>query len=238
MKHLLRTTRSAEVLDTMFTTVRHFLPTYQTQYADPFCAIAEIPFELEIENCSLNDSNPHIINFYRWVKSGDFLKDGWLINQNTNYNTWSRNKNRFNRLISKGKTNTVEAAQLTFYLQHITTFFSFDSTGTFIGTHDSHGELPEIDWEAATALMQNWELNNHDDYTNFVVPEHATLVMSPPTIYTRQWTGFSWDKSAHTDLLHWANSHSGKVLVFHRRSRTIQGLYADWTEGDRVFQLV
>ena len=42
----------------------------------------------------------------------------------------------------------------------------------------------------------------------------------------------------HKALFHWLENHSGKVLIFHPKSRVIQKLYADWTGGDRVFQLI
>ena len=97
MRPLLRTTRSADALNIMLTAVEDFLPQDGMTYIEPFCGLAEIPFELELGNCSLNDNNPYIINLYRWVKSGKFLENDWLITQKTDLNNWAKNRTKFNK---------------------------------------------------------------------------------------------------------------------------------------------
>lgn len=237
MRPLLRTTRSADALNIMLTAVEDFLPDDGMTYIEPFCGLAEIPFEREIGNCSLNDNNPYIINLYRWVKSGKFLENDWLITQKTDLNNWAKNRTKFNKLVSKGTIDTVEVAQLTFYLSHISRFCNYGTNGAFIGVHDPNGELPDIDWDAAAALMQNWELSL-GEYTDFAVAESDTLVVNAPPIYVQQWNNVAWDPSDHQALFDWLESRSGRAIVFHRKRSVIQKLYADWTGGDRVFQVV
>ena len=229
MKPLLRTIRMEEALNTMFGAVKEFLPENETPYAEPFCGVAEVPFTFELKNCVLNDDNPHIINFYQWVKSGDFLKNDWLITRKTDRPSWGRNRNEFNELIRRGEINTVKAAQLTFYLSHMCQYFNFGTTGTLIGEHEVNGELPEVDWNAAAALMQNWEIS-HGDYADFDVPEGASLVVNAPGVYVRQWHGGAWDVSDHEALISWLEQHSNRTLVFHRRRRVVEELYALWVE--------
>ncbi|MEA5465561.1 DNA adenine methylase [Leptothoe sp. PORK10 BA2] len=237
MQPLLRTTQSEKALDTMLTAVKDFLPEDGMPYIEPFCGMADIPFTLEISHCLLNDNNPHIINLYRWVKSGKFLENGWLITRRTDLNNWAENRTQFNELIAKGTIETVEAAQLMFYLSHISLYSNFATNNAFIGVHDPNGELPNIDWAAAAALMQNWELSL-GEYTDFVVPEGNTLVVNAPPIYVQQWNDVAWDPSDHQALLTWLETHSGKIIVFHRRRAVVQSLYAHWTTAERVFQVV
>ena len=235
MKPLLRTIRSEETLHEMFTAVKEFLPENEVPYVEPFCGVAEIPFELELQNCILNDNNPHIINLYQWVKSGDFLKDGWRITLKTKLPDWAKNRNRFNKLIRKGQINTVEAAQLTFYLSHICRFFNFGTTGTLIGAHDPNGELPDIDWDAAAALMQNWQISL-GEHTDFEIPEEGSLVVNPPSVYVRQWNGEAWDVASHEALIHLLEQHTNRTLVFHRRRRVIEDLYNQWVARGQADQ--
>lgn len=239
MRPLLRTTRSADALDSLVAAVEDFLAEDDTPYNDPFCGVAEAPFLLELRHCNLNDSNPHFINFYKTVKSGDFLKNNrWLISRGTDLNSWARNRTRFNELLTKGQTNTVEAAQLTFYLSHIGRNFRLGSTGTLISRNDPDAELPDIDWDAAAALMQDWTLSNHSEYNAFNVDADAPLVINAPQVYRLQWDGDAWDPATHGDLLAWLESRPGKVIVFHPPSRPIQELYAHWPENNRTFHLL
>ncbi len=237
MQPLLRTMQSEKALNTMLTAVKDFLPEDGMPYVEPFCGSADIPFGLEISHCILNDNNPHIINLYRWVKSGKFLEKGWLISRKTDLNNWSKNRAQFNELIAQDAIETVEAAQLMFYLSHISRYSNFGTNGAFIGVHDPHGELPEMDWTAAAALMQNWELNL-GEYVDFNVTEGTNLVVNAPPIYVQQWNNVAWDPSHHRELLTWLEAHTGKIIVFHRRRAVLQRLYAHWTEAGRVFQVV
>ncbi|NEQ51177.1 MAG: hypothetical protein F6K11_13745 [Leptolyngbya sp. SIO3F4] len=188
MKPLLRTSLSPEALAIMLTTVKDSLTEDVTSYVDSFCGAAEVPFELELAHCTLNDSNPFIFNFYTQVKSGDFLKNGWVIDRGTDFLSWAGNRSKFNelifplvtpfngwpevrakleKLIASDLEKAVRIAQLTFYLIHVGRNFRFGTTGTLISRYNRREEdirLPEVDWAAAAALMQNWELQNHDTY--------------------------------------------------------------------------
>ena len=242
MKPILRTVRSDESLGEILRAAKEFLPESDVLYVEPFCGTAEIPFELELKSCILNDNNPHIINLYQQVKSGDFLKNGWQITRKTKLPDWGRNRDEFNTLIRQGKINTVKAAQLTFYLSHICRYFNFGSTGTLIGAHDPNGELPEIDWDAAATLMQNWQLTL-GEYAEFEVPEEGALVVNAPGVYIRQWNGEAWDVSSHQTLIHWLEQRSNRALVFHRKRRVVEDLYNHWVQNsqavpaERVFQV-
>ena len=60
----------------------------------------------------LNDVNPHIVNFYRWLKRG-LKTDVAMDNDETIYYA---NRARFNELLSSGQSDTAEAAALFYYL--------------------------------------------------------------------------------------------------------------------------
>lgn len=248
MKPLLKTIRPSHALETMFQSVREFLPEQDALYADPFCGIAEVPFELELKNCILSDNNPHYINLYRHVQNGTFLKgrDRLSIETGTKRSKWADNRVRFNKLLAKGEIDTAEAAQLTFYLSHISTSFRFGDVDNrnprskivFTGEHDPVAELPEVDWQGAQALMADWKLLNLADYTHFFqqgdIKETTPLVVSAPIFRRLQWDGTEWTDTEHRALFERLNRHSGDVLVFHPKRSTIQRIYSPWFNGNPV----
>ncbi len=252
MNRLLQTAHSDAALVSMVEALRNFLaqgvsPNAITdkQCVLPFCGAAEVSFELELTNCVLNDNNPHFINFYKWVQtSPDSFKD--LRNRwKTDFVTWTHRRLDFHNLIQAGKTETKEAAQLTFYLSRTSKFFKFDATGTFGGAHQPDEEqddrLPHIDWDAASHLMQNWVFSNHSDFRNLVVHEDAVIVVNAPQYAQAQWDNQVWEHAEHVALRDWLEGHSNRIIVFHtyRPRQEVDRLYRDrqppWTGGDRMF---
>ncbi len=60
----------------------------------------------------LNDINPHVINFYRWLRRG-FTISLPMMNQERPY---YRQRVRFNELLAQGKARSREAGGLFYYL--------------------------------------------------------------------------------------------------------------------------
>ncbi|MEM9804205.1 MAG: DNA adenine methylase [Cyanobacteria bacterium P01_D01_bin.56] len=242
----------------MVQAVEHFLPEENPIYVDPFCGVAEAAFQLELKNCILNDSNPHFINFYKHVKNGTFLKgrDKLSIRTGVTRPEWSANRAKFNRLLEQGKGDTADAAQLTFYLSHTCGAFTFgsedannpDAKRVFVGAQDLGTEVrvPEVDWQAAEALMQNWQLLNLADFNQFFdddnVSETTDLVVSAPVVHRQQWDGTTiWKEADHEALRDRLTNHQGRVLLMHPRRRSVENIYSPWNDArinTRVFQVL
>jgi DNA adenine methylase len=94
--------------------IPHLLPYWQIEQhrtlVEPFCGLA-VSFGLLPSRAVLNDINPHLINFYEWLKTGLTIEIE-LVNSERHY---YRNRERFNQLLSDGGGNTNEAASL-FYI--------------------------------------------------------------------------------------------------------------------------
>ena len=77
----------------------------------------------------LNDANPHLINFYRWLQKG--LKTD--LKMENNERLFYRQRTRFNELVADGQEDTAEGAALFYYLNR--TGFNglcrFNSKGEF-----------------------------------------------------------------------------------------------------------
>ena len=254
MNPLLKTIRPPQAVDAMVQAVETFLPEKDALYADPFCGTAEVPFTLSRQNCILSDTNPHFINFYKHVKNGTFLKgrNELSIETGTKRRDWNENRSKFNKLLEKGEIDTADAAQLTFYLCHISTTFIFDTIDpndpstqvVFMGDHDPLNTLPDVDWQAARELMQNWTLLNLADYNQFFenedIQEDTSLVVSAPIAHRRQWDGKTeWTETDHEALRDRLGRHQGAVLLFHPKRSSIQRIYSVWRNSrtnTRVFE--
>ncbi|HXJ57763.1 MAG TPA: Dam family site-specific DNA-(adenine-N6)-methyltransferase, partial [Verrucomicrobiae bacterium] len=79
---------------------------------EPFCGGLAVSLGLSPTHALLNDVNPHLINFYRWLQRG--LRTTLpLDNRRHSYLAY---RTRFNRLTAEGRSDSQEAAELFYYL--------------------------------------------------------------------------------------------------------------------------
>ena len=79
---------------------------------EPFAGGLAVALGLMPERALLNDINPHLINFYLWLKRGLHPRLEMRYDRELYY----AYRARFNRLIAEGKADTQEAAELFYYL--------------------------------------------------------------------------------------------------------------------------
>ena len=79
---------------------------------EPFCGGLAVALGLMPESALLNDINPHLINFFRWVSKGLEIE----IDMRNDKELYYAHRTRFNQLIEQGLAGTKEAAELFYYL--------------------------------------------------------------------------------------------------------------------------
>src|SRR5438128_2599400 len=84
----------------------------QHRLVEPFCGGLAVTLGLLPERALLNDINPHLINFYRWLKRGLNVS----IEMSNNKTRFYKHRKRFNELLRSGRATTKEAASLFYYL--------------------------------------------------------------------------------------------------------------------------
>src|SRR5258708_1939852 len=96
--------------------VQHLQPLWASKaprrFVEPFCGGLAVPIGLLPGRALLNDINPHLTNFYSWLKRGVAV-DVPMENRKECYYA---HRVRFNELMSTGAGRTAEAAQLFYYL--------------------------------------------------------------------------------------------------------------------------
>src|SRR5690242_14532773 len=79
---------------------------------EPFCGGLAIALGLRPGRALLSDVNPHVVNFYRWLKSGLTVE----IAMRNDAELFYRHRERFNHLVAAGAGDSAEAAALFYYL--------------------------------------------------------------------------------------------------------------------------
>jgi hypothetical protein len=96
--------------------VRHIAPLWKSErhrrLVEPLCGGLAVTLGLMPEKALLNDINPHIMNFYQWLKKGLRISLP-LDNESVRFYEYRR---RFNELVAAGRGDSKEAASLFYYL--------------------------------------------------------------------------------------------------------------------------
>ena len=88
-----------------------------TRLVEPFCGGLAVALGLRPAKALLHDVNPHLVNFYAWVKRG-LVIDLPMENDSAVY---YRHRTAFNEALATGRGDTAEAAGLFYYLNRTPT---------------------------------------------------------------------------------------------------------------------
>src|SRR2546423_4085867 len=79
---------------------------------EPFCGGLAVTLGLMPERALLNDINPHLISFFHHLQSGLQI----TIPMQNDETLFYKHRERFNELVRTGQTNSLESAQLFYFL--------------------------------------------------------------------------------------------------------------------------
>jgi DNA adenine methylase len=208
--------------------IPHLLPLWRPhlrrRLVEPFCGGLAVALGLAPRNALLNDANPHLINFYRWLQSG--LRT--TIPMENEEGLFYRNRDRFNELLSANQGNSAEAAALFYYLNR--TGFNglcrFNSKGAF---NVPFGRYKRINYTRDFSIYQrafgDWEFSTGD--IEAVPLEKGDFVYADPpydvefTQYAKD--GFSWADQERTAAF--LAKHKGPVVLVNQATDRIECLF-------------
>src|SRR5690349_9599124 len=138
---------------------------------EPFCGGLAVALGLRPRRALLNDFNPHLISFYRWLKRGLKLE----VKCRNDEKLFYRHRTRFNTLLENGKSQTSEAASLFYYLNRTgyNGLCRFNRRGQFnvpfgrykkIGYKSDFSRYAETfaDWDFTIGDFENLDLDASD----------------------------------------------------------------------------
>src|SRR5262249_12385022 len=160
----------------------------------------------------LNDINPHLINFYDWLKRG--LRLGIRLEHDAD--VYYAHRARFNALLDAGHASTREAAEIFYYLNRTgyNGLCRFNSRGRFNVPFGKYKRIPYAsDFLAYGRIVAEWEFSS-DDFERLPLTAADFIYADPPydvefTKYAKE--GFDWDDQVRTAT--WLARHPGPVVL-------------------------
>ncbi len=208
--------------------VPHLVPLWERhrdlRLVEPFCGGLSVALGLMPERALLNDVNPHLMNFYRWVKRGLSI-DLPLLNSKDYYYLYRR---RFNQFLEEGKADTAEAAALFYYLNRTgyNGLCRFNRGGEFNVPFGQYKKLAyRRDFSEYTPVFRRWQFKAAD-FSRIELDESDFIYADPP--YDVEFTqyssgGFAWEQQVCA--AEWLASHPGPVVLANQATPRIVDLY-------------
>lgn len=193
---------------------------------EPFCGGLAVVLGLLPEKATLNDINPHVINFY------NHLKKGLVIRSKQEYDSefYYECREEFNSLIRDGKAESRRGAELFYYLNRTgyNGLCRFNQQGEYNVPFGSHSNIRyRKSFLHYKDALRNWEFSC-GDFENTDVNSNDLIYADPPydvqfTKYSKE--GFSWDDQIR--LAKWLSLHKGPVILSNQATDRITNLYEE-----------
>jgi len=191
---------------------------------EPFCGGLAVALGLNPERALLNDINPHLINFYRWLRRGLVVTLS-MANAEARYYTHRR---RFNELLAGGESDSAEAASLFYYLNRTgyNGLCRFNQSGEFNVPFGRYKTINyRTDFLAYKTAFASWDFTNAH-FTDLNLESDDFVYADPP--YDVEFTqysqgGFDWDEQVRA--AEWLSTHTGPVILSNQATKRIVTLY-------------
>lgn len=193
---------------------------------EPFCGGLSVALGLAPERALLNDIDPHLINFYRWLKRGLSVEARFENDAAVFY----ANRARFNELLRAGRPHSQEAAALFYYLNRTgyNGLCRFNRSGQF---NVPFGRYDRINYTRDFApyrdALAGWTFVA-GDFEHLSLRADDFVYADPPydvqfTSYAKQ--GFAWHDQVRT--ANWLSRHPGPVVLVNQATDRICRLYQE-----------
>jgi DNA adenine methylase len=204
---------------------RHWENHSHRRLVEPFCGGLAVALGLMPGRALLNDINPHLINFYNWLKKGLRLN----IRLEHDATVFYTHRDRFNTLLQQGDEHSREAASLFYYLNRTgyNGLCRFNGRGEFNVPFGKYKRIGYVrDFMPYRSAFESWTFSVGDFETLPVSPADF-IYADPPydvefTKYAKE--GFGWDDQVRTAA--WLAVHDGPVVLVNQATDRICDLYA------------
>src|SRR5688572_7349859 len=217
----------------------HIIPYWQSKryrrLVEPFCGGLSIALGLAPERALLNDINPHLINFYRHLKTGLVS----TLNYKNQEEYYYEKRSEFNELLRIGRSYTKEAAELFYYLNR--TGFNglcrFNQSGEF---NVPFGRYTNIGYRSNflqyREVFARWKFTSIHFEKIALEPDDFVYADPPYDVEFRQYSkdGFGWEEQEKT--AYWLAKHKGPVILSNQATPRIVKLYRQLGYGLRFLQ--
>jgi DNA adenine methylase len=174
----------------------------------------------------LNDINPHLINFYQWLKRG--LRTSIVMENSAS--CFYLHRSNFNQLLRAGRRRSKEAASIFYYLNRTgyNGLCRFNRSGEFNVPFGTYKKINyRTDFTIYKPLFAEWEFSS-STFAELQLKPDDFVYADPPydvefTHYSKD--GFGWEEQVKT--AEWLAKHSGPVVLSNQATKRIVNLYED-----------
>lgn len=199
-------------------------PHARRRLVEPFCGGLAVALGLLPTRALLNDANPHLINFYRWLQRG-LPSTVPMDNSKTLY---YRHRERFNALLASGEGDSAEAAELFYYLNRTgyNGLCRFNNRGLFNVPFGRYATIGYVDdFHPYREAFTGWTFTVGD--VEAIPLDRGDFVYADPP-YDVEFTqyskgGFSWEDQQRT--ARWLAKHRGPVVLVNQATERVERLY-------------
>ncbi len=208
--------------------LRHLRPLWarhrSRRLVEPFCGGLAVTLGLRPPRALLNDVNPHLINFYQWLKRGLTI-DLEMLNEES---VFYRHREAFNRALRERRSSSREAAALFYYLNRTgyNGLCRFNARGEFNVPFGRYRRIAYArDFAGYEQAFAGWTFQCGDFQAVPLAPDDFVYA-DPPydvefTAYSRG--GFGW--SDQVRAAEWLAEHPGPVVLSNQATPRILKLY-------------
>lgn len=225
------------------------------RFVEPFAGAAGISLGLAPTRALLNDNNPHVINFFNWLKRGlvitkqgledEITKNGEPAGNPTNgaanpgafqARLWMENdrelyyahRKRFNELLAGQGSQSAEAAALFYYLNR--TGFNglcrFNRRGQFNVPFGKYQNINYTrDFSPYQRLMANWQFTSVDFEKVPLEPTDFIYADPPFDVEFTQYSREGFCWEEQVRTAEWLSRHPGPVALSNQSTSRIVDLY-------------
>jgi DNA adenine methylase len=208
--------------------LKYLLPLWRIydsrRLVEPFCGGLAVALGLAPRRALLNDINPHLINFYKWLKRGLTLP----FEPENDEQFYYACRSRFNELLRRRQHKTEEAAALFYYLNRTgyNGLCRFNRSGFFNVPFGTYSRIHyRNDFSEYRAILKRWVFKDVPFHHLQLRPDDFVYA-DPPydvefTTYSKG--GFSW--SDQERAAEWLARHPGPVVLSNQATERILQLY-------------
>ncbi len=203
-----------------------YAPHRHRRLVEPFCGGLAVALGLRPERALLNDINPHLINFYRWVQRGLRVEIPLVNDQST----YEAHRARFNELVRSGRWEEKEGAELFYYLNRTgyNGLCRFNKKGEYNVPFGRYRRIPYIrDFSPYREAFENFTFTASDFEAVPLEPEDFVYADPPYDVEFTEYApaGFGWEDQVR--LACWLAKHPGPVVASNQATRRVVELYRD-----------
>jgi DNA adenine methylase len=199
-------------------------PHRKRRLVEPFCGGLAVSTGLLPARALLNDINPHVVNFYSWLKRGLTISSEMSNDATAYYSA----RDRFNALLGEGAAHTAEAAGVFYYLNRTgyNGLCRFNSKGRFNVPFGRYATINyKTEFSEYRRAFANWTFTD-TDFEQIALAEDDFVYADPPydvefTQYSKG--GFGWEEQQRT--AEWLARHKGPVILSNQATPRIVRLY-------------